>query len=67
MKVITKTTIKLSDEEYEALIKAQEIWDSIADELYAENLYDKELDKYFSDLNDGLKNILAVIGEGIER
>lgn len=66
MKTVTKVSIELTNEEYDTIIKAQEIMADIASELDDENLMDDDLSEWF-DNYDCVVNILGKLREGIER
>ena len=46
MKAIEKLTIELEEEEYETLIKAQTIWQKIADKVDSYNCFTVENNNY---------------------
>ena len=66
MKTVTKFSIELSDEEYNIMVKAQEIMASIADELDCESLLDDDLSLWF-DAFDRVLNVLERLREGLEK
>ena len=66
MKAVTKVSIELTNEEYDTIIKAQEIMADIANELDSENLIDDDLSVWF-DNYDCVINVLERLREGIER
>lgn len=65
MKTVTKVSIELTNEEYDTIIKAQEIMADIANELDSENLMDDDLSDWFDEY-DCVVNILDRLREGIE-
>lgn len=67
MKVIEKLTIELEDKEYETLIKAQTIWQKIANELDMYNCYTYDIEQAIDSLDDNLRYLLNTIKEGIEK
>lgn len=67
MKAIEKLTIELEDKEYETLIKAQIIWQKIANELDMYNCCTYDIEQAIDSLEDNLKYLLNTIKEGIEK
>lgn len=66
MRAIEKLTIELEDKEYETLIKAQTIWQKIANELDMHNCYTYDIEQAIDNLEDNLRYLLNTIKEGIE-
>ena len=69
MKTITKVSIELTNEEYDAIINAQEILKDIRDMLDSENILNEyySLKLCFDNTERNITNILNIIEEGIER
>lgn len=65
MKTITKVSIELTNEEYDAIINAQEILTDIASKLDAEGALNDELNHWFDKI-DCVTDIIEMIQEGIE-
>lgn len=65
MRAIGKLTIELEEEEYETLIKAQTIWQNIADKLDSYNCFTYDIEKTINCLDDNLKSLLDAIEDGI--
>nr|DAJ75725.1 MAG TPA: hypothetical protein [Bacteriophage sp.] len=68
MKTVTKVSIELTREEYDAIINAQDILSDIANLLDAEGALESyALKIYFDTIDRNITNILNIIEEGIER
>lgn len=68
MKTITKVSIELTREEYDAIINAQDILSDIANLLDAEGALESySLKNYFDTIDRNITNILNIIEEGVER
>lgn len=68
MKIVTKTSIMLTREEYDAIINAKEILSDIANLLDAEGALESyALKNCFDTTNRNITDILNIIEEGVER
>lgn len=69
MKAVTKVSIKLTSEEYNTIIYAQQYLENIANELDNEGVLGeyKSLQDCFDRVNRSITDILNIIDEGIER
>lgn len=69
MKTVTKVSIKLTSEEYNTIIYAQQYLENIANELDNEGVLCeyKSLQDCFDRVNTSITDILNVIEEGIAR
>ena len=69
MRTVTKVSIKLTSEEYNTIIYAQQYLENIANELDNEGVLDeyKSLQDCFDRVNRSITDILNIIEEGIER
>lgn len=69
MKAVTKISIKLTSEEYNTIIYAQQYLKNIANELDNESVLGeyKSLQDCFDRVDRSITDILNIIEEGIER
>lgn len=65
MRAIEKLTIELEEEEYEALIKAQKIWQKIADKLDNYSCFTYDIEESIDSLDSNLEFLLDIIEKGI--
>lgn len=69
MKAVTKVSIKLTSEEYNTIIYAQQYLKNIANELDNESVLGeyKSLQDCFDRVDRSITDILNIIEEGVER
>lgn len=69
MKAVTKISIKLTSEEYNTIIYAQQYLKNIANELDNESVLSeyKSLQDCFDRVDRSITDILNIIEEGVER